>query len=550
MDDSIAKRIARGDVDPTTLLPMVDINPAYQPSSKQPKQQVGKKPHSKGNAPEGRPAWIGKKIAETKPAGGKGGLFNFFGENAIIPPASASKPFAVKQPKVNVVAGLASGKRTLAEVMDSDIARKKQRKKRESTPLVTHSKFFGGLEPSRRHSFDVLPHVPHLLEEEKENFDPECIDEADASDLSVVAQARFTSEVDLDFDQDMEAEVAQEDGYMSPLAPDSPAPFIEDAAVAKTSQTLQEHDDDDDDDFGAAVFSSPTSAKKNRYRSHSPRCVSSPINPSDSPPTFSRVTRVVLQREDVVLEEETPVARRLFANAEPGPSRLPIVAVDLRSTLGVGTSRTELDFVEVDQIISSSSSPECSPETPADLPVSQEPAVVDVDDLPEPDLMDPDYQRLRETEERRAPAVQEWTQMFSYNGSTKGKAVAKGPVKQMQGKGTNILKRSNTNVTPAGRHSLTSSARGKSKPSMADTPSYTVVQKQRSVSTIKKKSAATVNFFQPKRVDSAQRAPIYVSDSDDEIVAGSSPVMARMYHQIDSEEVAVNESESRLSQFR
>ncbi|EAU89661.2 exodeoxyribonuclease 1 [Coprinopsis cinerea okayama7 len=577
LDPALAKKLAMGDVDPHTLLPMNDINPGFLPGSK--KHAAATKPVShKGK---------GKQVQTTKEvkSASTGGILNFFGANPIIPPSSSKpskpSPLTVKQPRV-VSAGQASGKRTLAEVMDSDISRKKQ-KQRQNSPMkaTAQSRFFGqqGVRqrsvslPMQPHDLDGAAGPSRIREQEKENIVPGDVDEYDASDLSMCAQGRLDSEVDLDFDHELPvAEVEQEDGYMSPLAPFSPSrdahhdlssPVHRTRSTPRRSESSPngqffrpryQRDPEEEDDFGE-VFSSPTSAnRRNRLRSCSPRCLSSPVHHRDgTPPPI--LSMDVQQRQSAsltmerVLVADTPVAKRLFVETttcEASTSRR--VSLDLRGSLGI--PRPEQDDAEgyLEEPSGSTTPPTSTPETPIHVPGSQEPSVViDVDEL---DMFDIEEQMLRDAHARRDAVMKGWREKWAHKGpipkskaTTGSKNIQSSSKLKGKAKMTNppALKRSHTNVTPAGRFAL-----GKSKGNSANSSDQKKPSSTRSAKSEKRVSMAALNFFQPKKVE--QRHTIFVGDSDDdEIVVGSSPVApTRTHHQIRDEVPTVNN----LARFR
>lgn len=168
-------------------------------------------------------------------------------------------------PGHSLAAGRASGKRTLAEVMDHDMAVK--RKKREETQREVHTR---DVRSSR--FFDVRP--PASRDADKDAI---CGEEVDCP---VAGPSCITLDVDDDkenvpcadddevFTEDADA-VAQEDGYISP----SPSmgrwdsEEVSSPVRARPGQRCEE----EDDDFGADILSSPppAAAKRRVYRSMS-----------------------------------------------------------------------------------------------------------------------------------------------------------------------------------------------------------------------------------------------------------------------------------------
>ncbi|TFK21821.1 hypothetical protein FA15DRAFT_623405 [Coprinopsis marcescibilis] len=581
IEPEMAQKLARGEVDPDTLLPMVDINPNYRPGTGAKPLSTSKQPNQKGKAKEAKPA-------------PNGGIYSFFGPNPIIPreekPSRKAVALPIKQQPKNSSTGKASGKRTLADVMDEDIARKKP-KQRQSTPgnFSTQSKFFPvphPIEGSRRHSSGAYAGPSRLRDQspEKENVVPEDMkqpaDEPDSSEVSLCAQ-RYTSELDLDFDDhDMDPQVEQEDGYISPMAPSSPSrdvqdlsspvhsaentprrqnnqpesirnqsgfrPFQRDARVAGNEQDIVE------------ALSSPTSANKpsHRFRSYSPRIVSSPITYADGSP---QVLGDYGQRRSAfvdlgeILVEDTPVAKRLFTAATAGPScsaSVSGVALDLRSTLGIGRGR-EAIVVSDDSANSSytATPPSASPPTPLEYAIQDRRVVIDVDEL---DIVEIEEKRLIKAQVRK----EDFLQSFSYKPKEKLKTnrVNKSTPPQPTGKGKtkgsvavpSKLKRSNTNITPNGQFSF-----GKVNVGRLTTPAMSSPAQGRSRKaggTSGKKSPTILSFWQPQRVERTE--PIVVPDSDDEIVSGVSPVAIRRHHGVDVAVDSVAKSKGRLAQFQ
>ena len=162
------------------------------------------------------------------------------------------------------MAGLASGKRTLTEVMDHDVAAKRKKREEDSerpagpaqhTPTCTSSKFFGVASTSKmkRPEVDIYhepssagPSKPRQSEGNKEN-----IAVADKDEIDDFFSGENLKESDA---------VIQEDGYVSPSpsltrldTPDLSSPLRPGTTSSKRSMSYL----DDDDDFGADVLSSP-----------------------------------------------------------------------------------------------------------------------------------------------------------------------------------------------------------------------------------------------------------------------------------------------------
>ena len=154
-------------------------------------------------------------------------------------------------PGHSLAAGRASGKRTLAEVMDHDMAVK--RKKREETQREVHTR-----DVRSSKFFDVRP--PAWRDADKDAIRREAVDCPVAGPSCVTLDVGDDKEnvpcADDDevFTEDAEA-VAQEDGYISP----SPSmgrwdsEEVSSPVRARPGQRCEE----EDDDFGADILSSP-----------------------------------------------------------------------------------------------------------------------------------------------------------------------------------------------------------------------------------------------------------------------------------------------------
>ena len=154
-----------------------------------------------------------------------------------------------------MVVGKASGKRTLADAMDQDLAAQKKRRERSLTPkkskLLTESKFFGAgpCANTLNHENDLAEHVagPSRIrdfeEDEKENTP--------------------MSDEDLDFLMDLpEDPVTQEDGYISPSPSFSHLDNTPElSSPLRPGVTRKQEVDDSVDDFDAEAVSSPVASR-------------------------------------------------------------------------------------------------------------------------------------------------------------------------------------------------------------------------------------------------------------------------------------------------
>ncbi|ESK88357.1 exodeoxyribonuclease 1 [Moniliophthora roreri MCA 2997] len=406
IDPSLAKAIAMGDRDPVTRVAMEDMNPGFAPRSRILQElpvatkQANRSPKGKGKA-RGQPAVEG--------------ILSFFGPNAKIPPTPKSP--SIIRPKITpgtMVAGKDSGKRTLTEVQDRDMAARK--KKRMTSPTKptklshTASRFFGtsGMTGMKRdgqratlfqHDSET-PVAGSSRLNEKENEHIVIDDSEEGEGGSLIAQGHS----DIDFDVE-EVEVEQEDGYLSPTP--SCSREIQDLSSPPRPRTapLSRRTSLDALDFGAEAVSSPP-------RSHSRTCYA-------IPPTG--------RSRGKVLVESTPEIER-------------------SGTLGTFNMKDSFGD-EVNSEIDGSgdettSSPTPSPLTPdqlaeVDRDLTASIAVVESEE----DLDESDEENEDKSLARRSAAVAAgWRSVWSYDSSGTG-----------QGSSV-FLRRSETNVTPVGRH--------------------------------------------------------------------------------------------------
>lgn len=176
--------------------------------------------------------------------------------------------------KARPAAGQASGKRTLAEVMEHDIALKRQKRKErepagEPAPQSTRSRFFAGPSSPVAHACDPPVAGPSgLPRRDKENVPCRRASPADALD-----------EGEISMGEDVADPVTQEDGYMSPApscanwdSPELSSPARPraggasrfPAAAADDEDDIEDDESGDDDDFGADVLSSPCGPSRQR----------------------------------------------------------------------------------------------------------------------------------------------------------------------------------------------------------------------------------------------------------------------------------------------
>ncbi|KAI9464763.1 hypothetical protein F5148DRAFT_1209497 [Russula earlei] len=229
---AVAKRVARGDANPNTHLPIEDIDRSFEPRSTKPlpfKSHDLNSSKSKGKSAE-------------KHNGAS--ILSFFGSNAKGASPKAAKSVAPPQ----MVAGRASGKRRLMGLMHDDMAIKRKRlleieidqNDEVNVPSPVQSRFFGIHPTAGSSPLGPTPSADTVL----------VVDEDDAEEVE---------------DAEEPDHVAQEDGYLSPTrsfkrlsTPDlsSPPQFPERSRVfCRDSST---------GDFAVDLLSSPESRKPMR----------------------------------------------------------------------------------------------------------------------------------------------------------------------------------------------------------------------------------------------------------------------------------------------
>ncbi|EIN09047.1 hypothetical protein PUNSTDRAFT_134221 [Punctularia strigosozonata HHB-11173 SS5] len=117
-----AARIATGDVCLASLLPMTNINPHYRPGSGRRPLQLTTEPNRRHSTLSStKDKGKGKAVPTAAAPSPNGGLLNFFAPRPQPTKATSSD----KRP--TVIAGRESGKRTLTEVLEQDLAAKRKR---------------------------------------------------------------------------------------------------------------------------------------------------------------------------------------------------------------------------------------------------------------------------------------------------------------------------------------------------------------------------------------------------------------------------------------
>jgi hypothetical protein len=193
---------------------------------------------------------------------------------AVAPKPRTSLPLtsSAQPSKGKMAVGQASGKRTLVDVMDQDLAAKKKKSEESKTDYSMHSRFFGpSFSPpkksaNRHEPFDheSLPEAgPSRTQVDKENVP---LDVEDDLDISMEVALEFAEPVD---------PVTQEDGYLSP-SPECPrweTPELSSPVQPRNTRSRSQ------DDFGADPISSPSIPRKTYSRR--PRSASPPASNGD-----------------------------------------------------------------------------------------------------------------------------------------------------------------------------------------------------------------------------------------------------------------------------
>lgn len=405
--------------------------------------------------------------------------------------------------------------------MDQDLEQKKRHRHSHSQLKSAQSRFFAHVDAMsatdrRRHSDGVTPIAgPSRMHAggggNKENLyvavEDETVEtsepELDASDLSLQAQVDdIDGQMNLNIGEFPDA-VEQEDGYISPSPSCSkevqdlsspPGPSRRQRVSLTGVIPSDDEKDDADADFGVDAVSSPISVKKSKPRSrfHSEKTPTRWIAKSRSKSKFAGGGQVLV--------EPTPSPKgkeRLYRDIEDVPSPTLFRGPDLRNMLG-DDDETVLDFNANDNggkpksaSRSASSSSPC-PETPnfTQQQAAQMVDVVDVDNFDYEDLEDDDDVRRKEELTAQSNAVMAgWRQQWALPTKTPARRPAQqqqqhtsAPQYPIHPSSPNSkkakftpgssrparmfnLRRSDTNITPAGRHTLADYKPPRSAPS-------------------------------------------------------------------------------------
>ncbi|OJA20216.1 hypothetical protein AZE42_02134, partial [Rhizopogon vesiculosus] len=316
IEPALARKLAKGDVDPVTLLPMIDINPSFVPRMVKPlpfQANVVNRPSSvKGK---------GKAKAEPE----SGGLLNFF-----APKQKATLTRSNSAPtKRTAVPGKGSRKRTLVDVLDEDLAAKRvkinQASSSTNVTLPTQSRFFSSPSNSKKEDVDDLMPAPSRITSlpcDKENLPDHAV-----NDVTVVEELE-------DFLDEPPDPVTQEEGYLSP----SPSYFrsaTPDLSSPVRPYSPAQRSRGGGDDFGADIISSPTIVRTTTQRQGLP---------------FKKEKANILVRET-----PPPMTDIVYADEIEGP--------DLRDVLDI-EALGDINTIDEDRIttLSSSTSRPITPE--------------------------------------------------------------------------------------------------------------------------------------------------------------------------------------------
>ncbi|KAF8068926.1 hypothetical protein FPV67DRAFT_1490320 [Lyophyllum atratum] len=410
LESSLAKKLAMGDVDPVTFLPMKDIFPGFLPRVK-PLPLVTVKVNRRDK---------GKGKATATPV--KEGILSFFGPNPKIPPRQGRRSLSpIRTNTKKAVTGRASGKRTLVEANELDIALRKRQQK---------SKFFESAPPGRPAAVRAeTPNAvpgPSRVRENKENVCIVIDDEDDVepcSNLSMEAQGNVDLQMETDLeDPSLYNTVEQEEGYISP----TPSCSGEIQDLSSPVRPFQTHGPkrragSEEVEFGVDAVSSPPSAAKRQRQSGT---------------TFHPISRT---RSLDLPRPRPPPAGPSGATSRPGdaPPTGSFPGPDLRHSFADDRS-SDIDCSDEEgRHLSDSNSP-ATPTPSPPTPVTQDDRhIVTIEDLD-------DAEELASAHELRRKAVATgWRQRWARGGRAKAQRAS-----------LPNLARRETNVTPGGRHTI------------------------------------------------------------------------------------------------
>ncbi|KAF8812160.1 hypothetical protein BYT27DRAFT_6428173 [Phlegmacium glaucopus] len=399
--------------------------------------------------------------------------------------------------------------------MDHDMAQKKRHRKSSSPPRSAQSKFFHTSSGSkacgvqRRHSDGVISVASSSKLQDKENLyivvdDEEAAEtsepDLDGSDLSLKAQYDHDIDIDLHVDEFPDV-VEQEEGYISPTPScsndlqDLSSPLRPGQTPARGKWKSDQMDDsamihsDEEAYFGVEAVSSPVSTVKRRP---SPFVGRGFIQET---PTKRNANN---DDDGCILVHATPSPTRVQYPVDEIPSPILYYGPDLRNALALAADddATDLGYMKADpqklrrkhscpeSRYNSTSPPSPSPDTSdgvvprARQQISERiNAVIDVD-ASDYDLDEEDAEQARANASRTKVVMSGWRDRWAVTSKTKKTVHAqqvpadegstRGAVPQtllnpknqcIPGSRTANLKRSDTNVTPQGRHAFFSASK-------------------------------------------------------------------------------------------
>jgi hypothetical protein len=374
--------------------------------------------------------------------------------------------------------------------MEQDIAAKQKQR----------SKFFTSSTPNTKNAkwTSVDNELPvagpsRLSSENKENIcividnDDETNSEEEVeSNVSIVAQGEVGTEMEMELDDPTcHNIVEQEDGYISPTpsclgdVQDLSSPIVSRHTPMRKQGPHPR--DSVDLDFGAEAVSSPSSQVKSKRR-----------RLSDSTP------RQVHRTRSLDLPLSGHATRRPGAQSLPTAPSASFPGVDLRHSFSDDrTSDIDCSDDEMRNLSGSNSPPTPTP-SPL-MPVVQE-------DVSEPRTdndvrISPKDNEARANEMRKQAVITGWKERWALNKDG------------ISGRTTPRLQRRETNVTPAGRHTL-NNARTRQRPHPPTAPNSVILRTEVSIKPRRVQPRKSLPFLEPPRKEGAEVIDL-ANDSDD-----------------------------------
>ncbi|KAJ7196579.1 exodeoxyribonuclease 1 [Mycena pura] len=394
LEPEVAKKLAEGDVDPVTLLPMTDICPRYVP------RVLKAIPLVNGIGGSTRGKGKGKAVS----------LLSFFGPAPKPKSPSSVKIASPKAAKPGMIAGKASGKRSLADEMDRDNAAKRKKRQEGATPPTTQSRFFAS--PSRV-EIDVAIAGPSHFDETKENVPP-----ADANEYNDLVETDLDADLEWDSLSLVVMPGQEDEMQMVDIAEPDVGVEQEDGYISPTPSRSK-----DAEDFSSPLRHSVTPPPRQRPKSN--RTAYSPgpeVDAVSSPPDAARVQLFRLPALPLYRSNSGEV----LVPTSPDPPRTVLVGPDLFDAFD-DERTSDIDCFEEDVTVESAT-PTPSPPTP-DVGLSGDATLA---------LADPEELEAKAYETRAAAVATGWRERWML---TSDKA-----------RTTPTLRRRETTVTPAGHH--------------------------------------------------------------------------------------------------